>query len=311
MFPLPKNISASKSPICSSLDLLNSSNLSCLHKQALLIHPEWLNGFNAAIKKSIGIDKNIYSSCGINSTGLNGAQFLINYSTNNANDSIWKMPNIQLHINDKLSKLYICYRPSASFRFKFKNQIFSPHKFNTINEQPLSSKNILHADWFGKSTRISLSALLPNRKTFSTTLSILTTIHPNFECGAELFYHHGIENDLLEPCLGAAYSNEHFKLATSIWIKSSKIDISYFRRVNEQFQAGSIFIFNVLSKNAIGSLFCQYDFGNSVLRAKIASNGLIGGTYEFKIGHFYVKNSLMANVSTQKLIHGIKIGFEI
>lgn len=310
MFPKSENISA-ESPIktCNSngttVDFRNPGILSGLHSQALRIHPEWLNGFNVACTKSITIDQIIGHSSGVNSIGLKSAQFDFNYLSNFESNALHKMPIT--------SNFFICYQPLASFRLKYKNQMSAPNSiFNETSFSSIATRNVLNADWFGgKSTRFSFSALFSDRKSISTSLSMLLRITSNFVCGAELNYNRSIGKTTIQPCLAAAYSNEHLKLVGTMWLNSSKIHLSYFRRINENVQAGSMFVFNLPAEDAIGAIFCQYNFGRSIIRAKIASNGLVGGTYDVKFRHFNITNSIVANMSTDKIIYGTKIGFEI
>lgn len=314
-----------KTPInqCNSygktLQFFNPGNLSRLHEQALLIHPEWLNGLNITFKKSIGIDKNIFSDFDVNSNGLNDIQFGFNYNTKNDIDSICKSSTVQFSLNtyEKCSKLFICYQPLTSLRLKFHNQIFAPRIFDGhFNDEKLlsyiSSKSALNADWIGERFKWTLSAF-KLRNSIATSLSYFTKFTPNLIYGAELNCTKDFSDEKItfEPGFAMAYYNKYINLAGSIWLKTSKIDLSFFKEINKNLQAGSFLFIDPTSKNILGSLFCQYNFYDSTLRAKIASNGLIGATYEMKIWKFNIINSIVANVANKNIIYGMKIGFEI
>lgn len=320
MFSKPENFSV-KTPIkpCNAmrftLQSLNPNNLSNVHKCALFIHPEWLNGFNAALKKSIGINKNVCCTFGLSSRGLNGVQFNFNYLANNERGSLHKWPTIRFGVNsyEKLAKFSICYQPVASFRLKFNNQISIPkfgyRKFDDRLVVSACPSSTLHADWFWKSSKISFSATSTNKKSNSANLSFLMKATPSFVWGAELNYNQGYQISL-EPCLTIAYLKRNVKLAGSVWPHSQRIDISCFKRIGEHFQSGSIFQIDVASQEAVGTVLCQYQLDDSVIRAKIASNGLIGATYEIKLWNFSITNSIVANFSTKNIIYGMKLGMD-
>lgn len=314
-----------KTPInlCNShgktLQFLNPANLSSLHKQAVLIHPEWLNGLKVAYNKSIGKDKNIFGDFGVSSTGLNSAQIGCNYTINNDNDLVRKTSTIQFSLNpyEKLAKLYICYRPFASLRLRFNNQISAPRIYDgqfrdAQFSSTISSQSACNVDWFGKFSRLSFSAFTL-KNSMAASLSLLMKASSNFVFGAEINCKKNFNQEkiLIEPCIATAYGNEQFKLVSSIWPRKKKIDLSYFQRFNKHFQAGSIVLLDLNTKTSMGSLFCEYEVGDSILRAKIDSNGLTGVTYEIKLWNFNIINSIVANATTKKIIYGMKIGFDI
>lgn len=314
-----------KTPIneCNSfgktLQFFNTGNLSSLHKQALLIHPEWLNGLNITFKKSIGIDKNIFSDFGVNSDGLNDIQFGFNYNTKNDNDSICKSSTVQFTLNryEKCSKLFICYQPLSSLRLKFHNQIFAPRIFDGhFNDEKLlsciSSKTTFNMDWIAKRFKWTLSAF-KLRDSIATSLTYFVKFTPNLIYSAELNCTKDLfdEKITFEPCFAMAYNNKYINLTGSILLKSSRIDLSFHKEINKNLQAGSFLFIDPTSKIITGSIFCQYNLYDSTLRAKIASNGLIGATYEMKLWKFNVINSIVANAGNKNIIYGLKIGFEI
>lgn len=291
-----------------STEVYNLCNLSCLHKHALLIHPQWMNGLNATLKKSIVFDENFYHDFDGNVTRLNRVQFEINYSPNIKSNFIFEMPTI--------SKLFICYHPLASLRMRIQNQtiipsIFYPPRFyEKLLSSSISTRNVLNVDWFGRFTQISSSTLFSNCQPISTSLSLLARTTSNFEFGVKLNCSRNNEKIKLQPCLAAGYSNQNTTLAGTI--KSSKINCFYFHRLNRNFTVGSIFNFNLPEKNGISTAVCQYEITrNALIRAKIASTGLIGGIFELKIWHFNITNSILANFSTHKIIYGMKIGIEL
>lgn len=322
MFSKPENISVDI-PIkpCNAygttLQFFNPSNLSSVHNRSLLIHPEWLNGFNAAFKKSIGCNKKIYCNFGVNTTGLYGVQCGFDYFENNTINFIQKWPTIRFGLNtyEKSAKLFISYQPLSSFRLQFKNQIFAP-KIGQFGDEHLlssiSSIGALYADWFGNSSKLSFFAISSNEQSIAANLSFSMKVTSNFVWGAELNYNQNIQqkHSPLEPCLTAAYLKQNIKLAASVWPNSPKIHLSCFKRIAKHFQSGSIFIVDVPGDMTSGTVFCQYELDDSIIRAKIASNGLIGATYGIKLWNFSITNSIMTNIYTKKIIYGMKIGME-
>lgn len=314
MFSKPKNISV-KIPDkqCNAhgttIQFPNPNHFASVHNQVLLIHPEWLNGFNAAFKKSFEIDKNIYRDFGVNSTGLSSIQFGCDYFANNLINLIQKWPIIGFGLN---------YQPMSSFRLKFKNYISIPTIFDGPSGDDRKRPSILlsgalHADWFGKSSNVSCSVITSNQQSIAANLSFLTNATSNFAWGAELHYKQGNKQtpNSLEPCLTAAYLNPNINLAASYWPNLSKIDFSCFKQIGKHFQSGSIFVIDIPAQMTTGTVFCQYQWNDSVIRAKIASNGLIGATYAIKIWNFNIRTSILGNISTKKIIYGMKIGLEI
>lgn len=325
MFSKRKNIKIT-SPIKSndsyekSLEFFKAGNLSSLHKQALHIHPEWINGFNAGFKKSLGNDSHIFGDIGLAATS--NAKLGVEYFLNDQTDFSQKASNIRFSVNPfaKISEFYICVNPSSAFRLKLKNHIFASALFDENYDRQkqgilssLWTKSGLSIDWTGGYSRVSFSAFTSNSKSITTSLTALTRIASNFLVGAELNSNQDIKRRsiTLEPCLATAYWNENMKMVGSMWLKTLKIDLSWFRKINDNIQISSILIIDAQTRNTIATLFGQYSLGDSIIRAKIATNGLIGATYEQKFWHFSILNSVVANVSTKKFVYGMKIGIEV
>lgn len=325
MFSKPVNITVSPPIKICNLNVnrfFNTNNLSSLHKQALAIQPEWLNGFNVSFNKLIAID----TAVGVSETDVdNGHLVKRNYSLNNNNDGNvdpLKQPHcIRMTLNPygKSSKLFICVHPSSTFRIKFKNQIFASKIFNEIinhgNFNSLSSiniKNECEGDWFGRTSRASLSIFASNAESITSNFSIVKKIAPNFAIETGFHCNRAAPKYLLlEPWLATAYSNANINLAASMWLKSLKVDLSCFKRINDHMQVGSMFSIDARARNAIGQLFCQYELRDSIIRAKVTSNGLIGATHEFKFWNFNLINSVITNAVTKKIIYGIQIEMEV
>lgn len=320
MFWKPKNINVDI-PIkpCNTSHLFNPTNLASVHHRVLLIQPEWLNGLNGSFKKSIGINKNICCNFGLNSFDLNGFQFGFNYSVKNETDSLRKWPTIHFGLNSyqNLAQFFIRYQPTSSFRLTLKNQAVIPNNFdkqfgNDKLPTSIPSNGVLEAIWFGKSSRISFSAISSSEQLIATKLSFLTKATPNIQCGAELHCNQSTKRKpfSLQPCLSGAYLSQNAKFAATFWPNTSKIDLSYFKRISERFQSGSIFVIDAPVQMATATVCCQYKNDDSVIRAKITSNGLVGATCETKLWNISITNSILTNIFTAKTIYGMQIGKE-
>lgn len=323
MIPKSENITI---PIkrCNASDTIpnpfNPSNLTCLHSFVLRIHPEWLIGFNAAFKKSIGNDEKNVADFGVSSTGLTSAQIGLNYSIKNESNSTDRAPTIQFNLNlcEKLSKLSICFWPQPSIRLKFNNQLFAPSIFgNYTNEKRVKSTiswtNALNVDWIGECSRVSISLIARNNQSFACNLSFLVNVSPNFVWSSVLNF-----NDCgtkyaaisLKPYFAAAFFGKNMIFSGSVNVDSLKVDLSCLKQITDHFRAGSIINVDIPGQRAIGSVFLQYELSDSILRAKIASNGVIGATYEFGLWNLNIVNSAVANINTYKIVYGIKVGID-
>lgn len=321
MFAMPDNNNISPPvKICNSNvnRYFNTNILWCLHKKALDIQPEWSNGLNVSFKKLIGID----TAVNVSETDTNITRSVKkNCSLNNGNDLLQPPHCIQMTLNpqEKSSKLSICAYPSASVRIKFRNHIFASQIFNQFlnhgNGHSLSSINIRNeceGDWFGKTSAVSFSIFASNIASITTNLSILKQISSNFM--AEMGFHCNRtiqSNCKLEPWLATSFGSEMIDVAASIWLKSLNVDLSCFKRINDHMQVGSMLNINTRERNAVGQIFCQYNLSDSIIRAKITSNGLVGATHEFKLWNFNVINSIVTNATTKKIIYGIQLGMEV
>lgn len=320
MFPKSDNITVSPPiKICNSNVnwFFNTSNLSCVHKQALAIQPEWLNGFNVSFKKLIAIDNTVDAS----EAATNLVHFVKHYPLNNGSNALRESHCIRLTLNphEKSSKLSVCFHPSSACQIQFKNHIFAPRIFNQLiqsekhqSSSSINTRNECEFDWFGKTSRVSLSVFASNVESISSNFSFLKEISSNFAIETGIYCNQTKhEHFLIEPWLATAISNRNINLAGSIWLNSLKVDLSCFKRINDRIKIGSLFCVNTRARNMVGEAFCQFNFGDSIICAKSTSNGLIGATHEFKIWNFNIINSILTNYNTKKMIYGIQVEMDM
>lgn len=294
---------------------VKASNLSDLHEQALLIHPEWLNGLNATLKTPIGMDK--YTSYDILATanGIEYANYVFNYIR--PNENISKVSSLQFTVDPwkQYTQLSVCYEPSFKFRLKFKNHFgLFPSDENVVRQRFIFNfytRSDFNVNCFGKTSTMSISACATHLASVASSISYLTNITSKFAIGAELNYCRNFVNQstAVLPCLAAVYSTGHSKIVASLWLKSMKLDFSWLQHFNDQIKIG--LTCNINNTTAFGTLFGQFDVGNSVFRAKISSKGLVGASLEQKCGRLSIAESIVSNVFTKKAIFGMNIGFEL
>lgn len=333
MFFKPENIvnSSTKKSSKSNATIhqfFNPGNLSRLHKRATSIHPKWISGLNTEFKKSFTTNGNAFSKFGMDFIGEKNGQFGVEYLFNGI-DSMKSTSKIQIRSfidpYEQSTKLFLCYNPLSSFRLKCERAISLPEIFDAgfilgkYGEfAPIQIKNRLNVDWFGQDSRLTVSMNTSSSNSIISSVSFLTNVSPDFAVGAELNlnYNHKHKHLSLKPCLAASYSNESTIISGLICFKTmkvksiSKIDLSYAKKVSDHFQIGSITFYDGKLKDTDVSVFAQYSVGNSIIRAKIGTNFLIGATYGIDFGRFNITSSFVTNVLTQKHIFGLNIGVD-
>lgn len=301
-------------------------NLSHLHKQALSIHPEWLNGLNVQLKLNFDINEGVFNTFSVlNATGTSSFQYGIECSSIDRFNLMQKPSSVRLILNpgeQSTAFLFHCYPSFSSTptRLILKNNLNASRLFNENIDNKLSHlitsirmKNCLQVDWFGQHSRVSCAVHTLDSTSITTSLSILKNILPNFQIGAELMADRNGQPQQglsLNPFFATAYENQHSKIAGTVNLKSMKVDLSCLNHVNDQIQVGSTLIIDPKSNNAIASVFGQCLYGDLIVRGKIASNGFIGTTCDYKFGYFTMKSSILTNIFTQKCICGITIQFD-
>lgn len=331
MFFVPQNIrftSTIKScnPNEFTHQLFNPGNLSFLHKQAVSIHPKWINGFHSQLKTSVDVGENVSIKFGVAATGLNSVHFGIDYLLNDGFGPLQKASNIQFKLDpyEQFTESGVCFYPSSWAQLKFKNHIFTPQIVNGsiddrkyVSLSSIQMENGLTATWSIKRLRMLWSVFASDFKSFNSSLSVLKKVSPNVAIGAELFASQKDEQPYfsLEPSLAAVYWNERMKIAAIIHLNSRKFELSYFKNLSDHFKIGSILLVDEQSKQADASVIWQYSIGDAIIRGKVSSTGLIGATCGIKWGNFNIANSMVANVMTTNvmtanILLGLRVGVE-
>lgn len=233
------------------------------------------------------------------------------------NDSVLKTPILEAEINpySLAANVSLVYHPIPSIRWRISTNIRDRHETDESASFIDSSRRFtgigaIACDWFGKSTTISLNAFNLTNNTASLTMSYLQNLTNRFAMGMEssMSWMQNQDSVGVSTALAARYSIEDKTFAVTGSLAPLKLDLSYFRQVNKFIQMGSSLAYNHDIQKAIGSLFCQWDLYDAMVRCKLDSNGCIGLSYDRYIQNYDFGFSILYNHKNNNVMYGVKIG---
>lgn len=288
---------------------LNPGTLSKLHKEAMKIQPKWLEGFHVGGVKFLA--RNIQMFGGVNLStmnNLNGTHMGCEFQTaDKRNDSLLGMPSIFVAFNpyNCSSKFVFVHHLLDSVKLKFMN--FSSLKPSGFDETTLK------CDWFRGPSTISFLTTKVSDQFFMSNLSYLRNISKNMTLGTEFncIWKHKSEAPIFEHSVAARYMTGKSIVALSAGLAPLKFDVSYFMPVTDKLKVGSSTLIYPGSRRALSAIFLQYDLYDSMIRAKLETNGTLGMTYEKQFDNFQLVGSVLMNAKTNKVVVGFKFEAEL
>lgn len=302
---------------------LNPGNLRKLHHKTEKIEPILFDGLHFNIKRAKVPGRSIFCDLTLSHLSPAGPRFGIVWQpTDRNNTHVLKTPVISVDFNpwNLSSKVSFLLHPAASIRLKFSGQIV-PCPGGLSNQvlrktdcwksplnTPVFCDSALFCDWYGKSSTISFTSYKDDKNSTVLTIAYLRNISSNWAVGTELMYKwNKSQDDSLQMALATRYSDLRSTLASSVSLTTHDVDITYSRRINNYLQMGSSLLVRENKQNVLGSIFYQWDFYESIIRAKFISNGCIGMSFDRQFVNYSLGLSIVMNLKNCKFFYGFKL----
>lgn len=103
------------------------------------------------------------------------------------------------------------------------------------------------------------------------------------------------------------YSTDHFGYSGTV--SPVAFELYFWRQLHENLQVGAEFNYNERTSRALSNIYYQWLFKDTVVRALIDSDCVLGATYSKRIKDLSsnISFSVLLNVPLQKVVYGFKM----
>ncbi|XP_055546769.1 mitochondrial import receptor subunit TOM40 homolog [Wyeomyia smithii] len=263
---------------------LNPGDFASLHIRTYNLRPEWFEGFQLNVSKSLALHQTVRASWNLSHITPTGFRIGVQLQRR-CNDHVLKTPLVAFDVNPSTlaSNMFLLYRPFASICGEISAQL-------QPQAQSVPVIDRLSLQHMGSSTTTTLRCYNPTRESCRMTLDHLMSYNDRLAFGAELLYEWYRNTTNAQIALAARYSLEKYCIAATGSLEA--FDLSYWRKVNDRLQIGSSFACSHREGKAIGTIYYRIERPDCTVRGLFDSDWSVGFTYQRKLSQMPINAGL-------------------